>query len=294
MVQAINGTIPERSLLVAGNQIRLNIKERTMKTTKLLASAMAATMIMATPAFAETAASESTSKKIERSAEKAGAAVKDTYYDIKGSLLTEDTVKQPDSRTVIIHSRMTADGIIGQDIVNSSGEKLGTVKDIILTNDGKADAVIISHGGLLGIGDKEAAFDYGLVMRREQNGDVVMPLSEDSIKQAKAFSYDRKDQDDSTRVIPENGISVNDLLKASLLDHTGKTVAKVDNLYFSQGQVSRVIVNYNQTAGMGGEKALIDYKRLKLARVDGEYRFQMSANQSQQFENFEKAEKASN
>lgn len=33
---------------------------------------------------------------------------------------------------------------------------------------------------------------------------------------------------------------------------------------------------------------------LKLARVDGEYRFQMSATQSQQFENFEKAEKSSN
>lgn len=33
---------------------------------------------------------------------------------------------------------------------------------------------------------------------------------------------------------------------------------------------------------------------LKLARVDGEYRFQMSATQSQQFENFGKAEKSSN
>lgn len=265
-----------------------------MKTTKLLAPAMAITMIMAMPAFAETSNSESTSEKIERSADKAKAAAKDTYYDIKGSLLSEDKAKQPDSRTVTINSRMTANGIIGKDIVNSSGEKLGTVEDIILTNDGKADAVIISHGGLLGIGDKEAAFDYSLVMRREQNGDVVMPLSEESIKQARAFSYDRKDQDENTRVIPENGISVNDLLKASLLDHNGKSVAKVDNLYFSQGQASRVIVNYNQTAGMGGEKALIDYKSLKLARVDGEYRFQMSAKQSQQFENFEKAEESSN
>lgn len=265
-----------------------------MKTTKLLAPAMAVTMTLAMPAFAETSSSESVPKKIERSAEKAGSAVKDTYYDIKGSLLTEEETPKPDARVVTINSRMTADGIIGKDIVNSAGEKLGTVEDIILTDDGKADVVIISHGGLLGIGDKEAAFDYSLVMRREQNGDVVIPLSEESIKQAKAFSYDRKDQDENTRVIPENGISVNDLLKAALLDHTGKSVANVDNIYFSQGRATRVIVNYNQTAGMGGEKALIDYKSLKLARVDGEYRFQMSANQSKQFENFEKAEKTSN
>jgi sporulation protein YlmC with PRC-barrel domain len=46
-----------------------------------------------------------------------------------------------------------ASNIIGKDVKNDKGEDLGKVDDIIIV-DGQAQYLILSHGGLLGIGDK--------------------------------------------------------------------------------------------------------------------------------------------
>ena len=46
-----------------------------------------------------------------------------------------------------------ASDIMGKDIKNDRGEDLGKVDDIILI-DGQAQYLILSHGGLLGIGEK--------------------------------------------------------------------------------------------------------------------------------------------
>jgi sporulation protein YlmC with PRC-barrel domain len=107
------------------------------------------------------------------------------YKEIKATLIGK---KNDDENVpVIINARTTATGIIGHHVYNEKHESIAKVSDIILDKDGKASMVVVSEG-LFGLG-KTTAFDYSAITRVEDDGDVIMPLSEDSIKNAASFSY---------------------------------------------------------------------------------------------------------
>ncbi len=239
----------------------------------------------------------SPSKTLQDSADSAGETVqsgmdtatnkvKGVFEGVKGALI--DTSENPSISPVVIDMRMTARGILDKSVLSTNGDSLGTVEDIIMNQDGKAEMVVISKGGFMGVGDKMAAFDYDLIMRREADGDVVMPLSKETIDTARQFSYNRADASAKIRVMGTESLSVKDLLKGSLADYTNKVVAKNDNIFFDEGRAKRVIFTFDQTAGLGGEKAIMDFSSLKLAHVSNDWQFQMTERQSMQFENYRK------
>ena len=250
---------------------------------KLLSQASAFMLLAAMPGLAQT---PKTDTAVTEAVKEATDNVKEAYEKIKAALVSDAEAKE--ITYVMVDPRMTAVGIMGQPVVNNDEEKLGTVEDIILQSNGMADAIIITHGGYFNIGAKMAAFDYDMVMRRESDGDVVMPLSKESVDKAKGFSYDRKDSSDKIRVMSGTAISVKDLLKGSLMDHKGVVVAKTENIYFKDGQANRLIFSFNQTMGMGGEKAILDYATLQHVEANGLHHFKMNEKQSIQFKNFTK------
>ena len=73
-----------------------------------------------------------------------------------------------------------ASKIIGADIVNAKGEKVGTVKDLVLDDpaSGKVTRVVVSVGGLGGLGDKLFAVPYSELQRDQKKNALV--LNQDS------------------------------------------------------------------------------------------------------------------
>lgn len=238
---------------------------------------------------------ESTKENVSEAADKVAEESKDAYESIKATLVNKD-YKAESAQTVIIDSRNTANGMIGQPIYNNKNEKIGTVHDIILNEKGQATQVIIADGGFLGVGAKYAAFAYALVSQRKQDGDVIMPLSEETIKKAAEFSYDKADADkDGVRVIPAGSLSVATLLGGQLVDPSNETVAQVDNISFQNGAASQVIVAFDQMLGLGGEKAALAYDDVKVVRQDDagtNVDFQLSAAEATQFEAYKNAVKS--
>lgn len=57
--------------------------------------------------------------------------------------------------------QVLARSLIGAQVVDISGNEVGSVKDLILDRQGNAVGVIVSWGGLLGIGAKEVAVSFG-------------------------------------------------------------------------------------------------------------------------------------
>jgi sporulation protein YlmC with PRC-barrel domain len=53
--------------------------------------------------------------------------------------------------------------LIGVNLYNEGNEKLGEIKDILLQKPGKADRVVLSVGGFLGIGEHYVAVPYDQV-----------------------------------------------------------------------------------------------------------------------------------
>lgn len=216
---------------------------------------------------------------------KADSAMRDTADDIK-AFFSGDGTKEA-VKPVTIRRSTTADAMIGQDIVNAKGEKIAKVKDILVDSKGNPTTVIVSDGGMLGIGDKLAAFDYGRVRSQDKDGNVHMNLTEGMIKDATKFSYDEKDAA-TAKVLPKNSSSVDEILDGSILDAKGDKVADIENVAFD-GANTKLIVKFNDTFGLGGDLAALNLKSLERVDNDGEVNYRMSANQSDKFKNYKKA-----
>ena len=57
--------------------------------------------------------------------------------------------------------QVLAKSLIGARVVDISGNKVGSVRDLILDRQGNAVGVVVGWGGLLGIGAKEVAVSFG-------------------------------------------------------------------------------------------------------------------------------------
>lgn len=68
-----------------------------------------------------------------------------------------------------------ASKLVGLDVRNSSEQSIGEIKDVVLADNGKAQAVIIAVGGFLGVGERNVAVSWdSLDIRRNANSDVIV------------------------------------------------------------------------------------------------------------------------
>lgn len=225
------------------------------------------------------------SEKVEQAAEDVSDAVDEAYRDMR-DFFTGNTAPK-DLKNTNVPKSQTASGMIGQTIKGMDGKNVGKVHDIIVGKNGNAEMVIVSDGGLLGVGDKLAAFDYDVIVSSNKDGDVISTLSEKNVDRAVEFSYDAKDAGDNVRVLPAGGYSVAKILDGQLLDPQDKAVADVENISFRGGKADLAIVAFNQVLGLGGEKAVLDFNELALVQKDkGDVDFRLTAAQAAQFEKF--------
>jgi sporulation protein YlmC with PRC-barrel domain len=275
--------------------------------TKILTAASAIALLAAMPALAEDPARnnantnntlqedaskawENTKKDTSEAAESVSEATKETYRDIKAAVLGDESDTGDKFDYVTINQKQTASSLIGQPVVNGAKERVGTVKDIILDANGKASLIVVSDGEWITTGQKLAAFDYDSIISRNADGDVVMPLTEETMTNVAAFSYDAKDADEKTRVIPANGYSVAEIMEGDVVDAEKKSVASVDDVTISNGQAQELVIGFDKILGLGGKKAVVDYDNVKMvSNADKtDLDFQLTAKQAAQFESYKK------
>lgn len=90
-------------------------------------------------------------------------------------------------------SELTADELTGTTVYGAGDEDIGSVGDIVLSDDGQVDALIIDFGGFLGIGTKPVAVAFdNLNFLRNENGDLVLrtSLTSDQLDAAPEYNAD--------------------------------------------------------------------------------------------------------
>jgi sporulation protein YlmC with PRC-barrel domain len=96
------------------------------------------------------------------------------------------------------HTRaILASKVKGTSVYNSGGDKIGHVEDVVL--DKKSDSIMfaaLGFGGLLGMGEKYAPVPWSLLDYSADKGGYVVPMSEDMIKKAPAYSLSDLTKDD--------------------------------------------------------------------------------------------------
>jgi sporulation protein YlmC with PRC-barrel domain len=84
----------------------------------------------------------------------------------------------------------SANEYTNQEVYNTAGENLGTIKDLLIGPDGKAAAAIINVGRILGIGEKEIAVPFSAI-RSEKYGDgrrIVVDATKEAVQAAPTFA----------------------------------------------------------------------------------------------------------
>lgn len=64
--------------------------------------------------------------------------------------------------------------LIGADVTNAGHEKLGDVHEVLVTTDGRVSAIIISTGGVLGVGDRKVVLPWERLRFSSQGSDLVV------------------------------------------------------------------------------------------------------------------------
>jgi putative membrane protein len=88
---------------------------------------------------------------------------------------------------------LKGDDLKGMDVLDPQGEKIASINDFVLTDDGKIDAVIVDFGGFLGIGTKQVALAFeGLDFVGDQNGNryLVVNVTKDQLDAQPAYNKD--------------------------------------------------------------------------------------------------------
>src|SRR3990172_4561231 len=84
--------------------------------------------------------------------------------------------------------------IIGNKVINTSGEQLGTIKELMIDlEDGQIAYAVLSFGGFLGLGDKLFAIPLEALTfgsRSSEDQTVILDVDREVLKNAPGFDKD--------------------------------------------------------------------------------------------------------
>jgi len=107
---------------------------------------------------------------------------------LASSLMVHAQPAQP-SVTARSISADTAGTILGRDVVDSQGETVGLLVDMLVDKDGHPIAGVVDVGGFLGVGTRRVAVSWSLLHFVHENDDttIKMDLTFDSAAAAPEF-----------------------------------------------------------------------------------------------------------
>jgi sporulation protein YlmC with PRC-barrel domain len=185
-----------------------------------------------------------------------------------------------------LEEKMTASYIIGQPVLNDKNERVAKVNDIIIDKDGDAEMLILGDGNFTGWG-KNVAYDFDRIVVKGQDGVVLSNLTEAMIDEAENFSYDQADASDkNTQVISQSSYSLSNLIGHNLTDQKGEVLANIEEVIVNDGEVDGLVVGYNETLGMGGDRAVLSLDDVMLSNHNGEVHAQLSVEKAARFNVF--------
>ncbi|WP_119299782.1 PRC-barrel domain-containing protein [Dongia deserti] len=103
---------------------------------------------------------------------------------------TEQAASPPPSEAVIpaqAADQVRAEKLIGMEVYDTNGDKVGTVKDILFDKDGKATGMVLSVGGVLGVGAKQVGLQWSEVDIQSDAEVAKIQYNQDQLKAAPDF-----------------------------------------------------------------------------------------------------------
>ncbi|WP_095204138.1 PRC-barrel domain-containing protein [Mesorhizobium carmichaelinearum] len=224
---------------------------------------------------------------------------------VSGAAAEDATKPATATTTAATATAAVADGslvtkIIGTDVYDSAADnaqKIGDVKDIVLSKDGKAKYIIIGVGGFLGLGEKNVAYDFSKAEWVEKKGDrwLVAKTTKEDLQAEPDFdlkAYDTASASNSNNVaataknqpaaattdktttaaidksslteMPMDKISTKDFIGTNVYGADDAKVGEIGDVVMTgDKKVDAVIVNMGGFLGMGEKQVAMGLEKLK-------------------------------
>lgn len=88
-------------------------------------------------------------------------------------------------------SSMRMSKIIGAEIKDKEGAKIGEIQEVIVDENGNASLAIVSSGGFLGGGDELRAVPWSELQPGAQGGERMLDMGKEGLEKAPAFESDQ-------------------------------------------------------------------------------------------------------
>jgi sporulation protein YlmC with PRC-barrel domain len=83
-----------------------------------------------------------------------------------------------------------ASDLIGREVVSRQGQKLGEIKNLFISQDGQVEYIILSRGGMLGMGGKLVPVPWRAADLRVQNNKITAGITKEQLQNAPTFDND--------------------------------------------------------------------------------------------------------
>ncbi|MVA96667.1 PRC-barrel domain containing protein [Nitratireductor sp. CAU 1489] len=158
----------------------------------------------------EKAATETqdTAKTEERVADNENTAASPLEDPAKATDKTETAAIDRSSLEPLASDQISAEELIGTTVYGVDDENIGEIGDVVLSQDGDVDAIIVDVGGFLGIGEKEVAIGMdNLEFMTDGNGNryLYTAFTQEELEAQPAYeeaSYAER-RDDMRLVVPQ-------------------------------------------------------------------------------------------
>ncbi len=87
---------------------------------------------------------------------------------------------------------LPASDIQGKKVINRDGDHIGKIEDIMIDlHDGRIAYIVISHGGILGVGSKQLAIPWNSLTLRARENAFVLDISKETVDKAEGLDKDK-------------------------------------------------------------------------------------------------------
>lgn len=100
---------------------------------------------------------------------------------------------RPDFIAALDEEQFVIEEMIGSDVINRYGERIGTIRDFIVGDQAQIEGVILGVGGLLGLGERRVALNWDAIQVHRDPEDreqfeLMVDVDQETLEEAPRFT----------------------------------------------------------------------------------------------------------
>jgi sporulation protein YlmC with PRC-barrel domain len=170
--------------------------------------------------------------------------------------------------------------LVGRNIVNTNGDTVGEIDNVIIDQSGKVRYVIVGVGGFLGIGKRDVAMAWDDLTISENGEKVTTTATKDqlaalpeykspeSVKPGSVYSYDEAVKSNPSLGSPEQmapaagvvGIKASKLVGATVKNAKGESIGEIHEVVLgSDGKAEGLVIDVGGFLGINEKPVMVKW-----------------------------------